>query len=66
MQYLVSEKVTDMVTDKKLLVLKLLIADSSSILAEKLCVSRKTVTDRIKGVIERVRSDRNGYWKIKY
>lgn len=52
--------------------LELLIEDpgySSSKLAEKLSVSRVSVTKYLKllkelGIIERVGSDRKGYWKI--
>ncbi len=54
----VTRKVTDKVTEK--------VTDN---LDEKLLVSRKTVSQRLKelkekGIIERIGSDRKGYWKI--
>lgn len=69
----VTDRVTVKVTDKERTLLLLLAEDpgySMPILAEKIGVSRKTVAQRIKtlkekSVIERVGSDRNGYWKIK-
>lgn len=72
----VTEKVTDKVIenldDKSLKILKLLIDDpgyTAVILSEKLSLSRKTISERIKKlrenkIIERVGSDRKGYWKI--
>lgn len=72
----VTEKVTDKVEnmdDKSLKILKLLMEDpgyTAVILSEKLSLSRKTISERIKKlrenkIIERVGSDRKGYWKIK-
>lgn len=66
-------KVTDRVTEKEEKVLSLLREDPSYTmpqLAKKLNISRKTVAVRLKilkekGMIERVGSDRKGYWKIK-
>lgn len=65
----VTEKVTD-VTEKRILEL---LKDNSKYktaeLAEMLDISRKTVSIKLKnlkekGVIERVGSDRKGYWNI--
>ena len=73
----VTDTVTDTVTDhfdeRELQVLKLLAEDpayTSSVLAEKLSLSRKTIALRLKslkekGLIERIGSDRKGYWNIK-
>ena len=61
----VTEKVTDKVTDTlDETSLKIL-----NLLAENLSLSRKTVSLRLKmlkgaGVIERIGSDRKGYWKL--
>ncbi|MFR3895675.1 MAG: winged helix-turn-helix transcriptional regulator, partial [Merdibacter sp.] len=72
----VTEKVTDKVTDTldetSLKILNLLAADpayTTTFLAEKLSLSRKTVSLRLKmlkanGLIERIGSDRKGYWKL--
>lgn len=68
----VTDKVTDNLDDKSLQILKLLEEDpgyTAVILAEKLSLSRKTISERIKklrnsNIIERVGSDRKGYWKI--
>ena len=72
----VTEKVTDKVTDTldetSLKILNLLAADpayTTTFLAENLSLSRKTVSLRLKmlketGLIERVGSDRKGYWKL--
>ena len=68
----VTEKVTDEVTDKEQAVLNLLAEDpgySMPQLAKRLGVSRKTVVERLKklkeaGFLERVGSDRKGYWKL--
>lgn len=65
-------KVTEKVTEKELEVLKLIMEDpgyTSSVLAEKIGVSQKTVSDRIrslkqKNIIVRIGSDTKGYWKI--
>ena len=70
------EKVTDRVivkvTDKERTLLSLLTEDPGYTmpqLSEKMGISRKTVAQRIKqlkekGTIERIGSDRKGYWKI--
>ena len=66
------EKVTEKVTEKEQEILALLLEDASYTMpqmAEKLKISRKTVAARLKSlkekeVIERVGSDRKGYWKI--
>ncbi len=68
----VTGRVTDRVTDGEYEVLKLLAEDPGYTmpqLAERLNISRKTVAVRIKrlketGMIERVGSDRKGYWKL--
>ena len=72
----VTEKVTDKVTDTldetSLKILNLLAIDpayTTTFLAENLSLSRKTVSLRLKmlkgaGVIERIGSDRKGYWKL--
>ena len=65
-------KVTDRVTDKEQEIIFFLLEDAGSTLpqlAEKLNISRKTVAARLKvlkekGIIERVGSDRKGFWKI--
>ncbi len=67
-----SEKLSDKLSDKEMDVLKLLTenpAYTTSYLAGKLGVSRVTITKRLKnlkdkGVIERIGSDRKGYWDI--
>ncbi len=69
----VTEKVTDQLTDTELQILGLIEEDpayTSSVLAEKLSLSRKTIALWLKklkekNVIERIGSDRKGYWKIK-
>ena len=68
----VIEKVTEKVTEKEQEVLALLLENANYTmpqLAEKLKISRKTIAVRLKSlkeknVIERVGSDRKGYWKI--
>lgn len=68
----VTDRVTDKVTEKELKVLELLSEDPGYTmpqLAEKMSVSRKTITTYIKslkekGLVERIGSDRKGYWKI--
>lgn len=68
----VTEKVTENVTEKERELLGLLLEDPGYTmlqLAEKMKISRKTVAARLKslkekGIIERVGSDRKGYWKI--
>ena len=71
-----TEKVTDKVTDSldevSLKILNLLAVDpayTTTFLAENLSLSRKTVSLRLKmlkeaGFIERIGSDRKGYWKL--
>ena len=68
----VTDKVIENLDDKSLKILKLLAEDpgyTAVILSEKLSLSRKTISERIKKlrenkIIERVGSDRKGYWKI--
>ena len=72
----VTEKVTDTVTDTldktSLKILDLLAADpayTTTFLAKTLSLSRKTISLRLKmlkenGLIERIGSDRKGYWKL--
>ena len=69
----VTDKVTDRVTDNERALLAFLSENPGYTmpqLSEKLGVSRKTVALGLKslkenGIIERVGSDRKGYWKIK-
>ena len=69
----VTDKVTENLDDKSLKILKLLVEDpgfKSTHIAERLSLSRKTVYFRLKklreqGIIERIGSDRKGYWKVK-
>ncbi len=68
----VNDRVNDKVNDKEQSILNLISNDPGytvSQLAEKLSVSRKTVAAHLKslkekGIIERIGSARNGYWKI--
>ena len=68
----VPEKVTEKVTEAEKELLGLLLEDPAftyTVLAEKLGVSRKTVSARIrslkeKGIIQRIGSDSKGYWKV--
>lgn len=68
----VTDRVTDRVTENERAVILLLEEDpgyTMQQLAERLSVSRKTVASRLKklkekGAIERVGSDRSGYWKV--
>lgn len=68
----VTVKVTDPVTDNECDLLLLLAEDPGYTmpkLSEKMGISRKTVAQRLKqlkekGIIERIGSDRKGYWKI--
>ena len=68
----VTERVTEKVTEKEQEVIALLLENANYTmpqLAEKLKISRKTIAVRLKSlkeknVIERVGSDRKGYWKI--
>jgi ATP-dependent DNA helicase RecG len=67
-----SEKLSDKLSDKEKLTLELLVEDpgyTSPQIADKLGVSRVSVTKYLKalkekGLIERVGSDRKGYWKV--
>ena len=67
-----SEKLSDKLSDKEKLTLELLVEDpgyTSPQIADKLSVSRVSVTKYLKalkekGLIERVGSDRKGYWKV--
>ena len=69
----VTEKVTDNLDEKSLQILSLLSEDpayTSSVISEKLGISRKTVSQRLKkmkerGIVERIGSDRKVYWNIK-
>ena len=66
-----SEKLSDKLSDKEKLALELLVEDpgyTSPQIADKMGVSRVSVTKYLKalkerGLIERVGSDRKGYWK---
>lgn len=68
----VTEKVTDNLDKKSMQILVLISEDpayTSTAIAEKLSISRKTVSQRLKemkekDIIERIGSDRKGYWKI--
>ncbi|MCM1025222.1 MAG: putative DNA binding domain-containing protein [Roseburia sp.] len=68
----VTEKVTEKVTENESTILSLLIEDPAytyAALAEKLGISRKTVSARIrrlkeKGILQRIGSDTKGYWQI--
>lgn len=68
----VTDRVTDDLDETTVRILTLLFEDpayTSAAIAEKLSLSRKTVSQRIKelkgrGIIERIGSDRKGYWKI--
>lgn len=68
----VTEKVTDNLDEKSIQILALISEDpayTTAIIAERLSISRKTVSQRLKemkgkGIIERIGSDRKGYWKI--
>ena len=68
----VREKVIDNLDEKAIQILALISEDpayTSAAMAEKLSLSRKTVSQRLKdlketGIIERIGSDRKGYWKI--
>ena len=70
----VTDRVTEKVTDAKSIQILTLISEdpayTSTTIAEKLSVSRKTVSQKLKemkekDIIERIGSDRKGYWKIK-
>lgn len=69
----VPDGVSDKVTIREKQILVLLTEDlgnTKPVLAEKMSVSRKTVGEHLKslkdkGIIERIGSARNGYWKIK-
>lgn len=66
------KRVTEKVTEKETVVLSLLIEDpnyTTKELAEKLSLSRKTISERIKslknsGMIRRIGSDTKGHWEI--
>ena len=68
----VTERVTEKVSEKEIAILRLLEEDpayTSAVLADKLGVSRKTVTLRLKslkekGIIHRIGSDAKGHWEI--
>lgn len=69
-----SRRVIDRVTDQEKTVLELLYEDpgfTMPLLAAKMGVSRKSIANylkslREKNIIERIGSDRNGYWKLKF
>lgn len=69
----VTERVTDKVTDAEQQVLLLLMEDPAytyTVLAQKLGISRKSVSVKIKslkdkGILQRVGSDTRDYWKIR-
>lgn len=69
----VTEGVTERVTEAEKEILSLLLEDPAytyTVLADKLEISRKTVSLRIKAlkdkeIIERIGSDTKGYWHIK-
>ncbi len=69
----ITYQTTDKVTEKEKQVLNLLCEDpgfTTTVLAEKIGVTRKTINKylkalREKNIIERIGSDRKGYWKIK-
>ena len=69
----VTDKVSDKMSDREKQLLMLLTEDlgyTKPVLAEKMSVSRKTIGEYLKslkdkGIIERIGSARNGYWKIK-
>lgn len=68
----VTEKVTDNLDEKSIQILTLISEDpayTSTAISEKLSISRKTISQKLKemkenGIIERIGSDRKGYWKI--
>lgn len=68
----ISKIFTDNLTDKELAVLKLILENNSyttSEMAEKLGVSRQTITNRLRGLqekklIRRIGSDRKGRWAV--
>lgn len=68
----VTDKVTDTLDETSLRILNLLAVDpayTTAFLAESLSLSRKTISLRLKmlkgaGLIERIGSDRKGYWKL--
>ena len=68
----VTDRVAEKVTDIEVKILELIANDSAittSKLAEMLSVTRKTISTHMKklkknNVIERIGSDRKGYWKI--
>lgn len=69
----VTEKVTEKVTDREQQVINLLYRDpgyTTTAMAHEMGVSRKTISNYLKSLqdknlIERIGSDRKGYWKIK-
>lgn len=68
----VTNKVTEKVTKDERQIIDLLQKDptyTTTMLSDMLGISRKTVSKRLKslkqnGIIERVGSDRKGYWKL--
>lgn len=68
----ITEKVTETLDETSLEILSLLTTNpayTTTFLAQKLSLSRKTISLRLKmlkasGLIERIGSDRKGYWKL--
>ena len=68
----VTDKVTDRLDEKAIQIFSLISEDplyTSTSMAKKLSLSRKTVAQRLKemkekGIISRSGSDRKGYWQI--
>lgn len=68
----VTDKVTDNLDEKATQILALISKDPASTstkISEKLSFSKKTVSQRLKemkekGILERIGSNRKGYWKI--
>lgn len=69
----VTDRVTEKVTDREQQVINLLYRDpgyTTTAMAHEMGVSRKTISNYLKSLqdknlIERIGSDRKGYWKIK-
>lgn len=69
----VTEKVTERVTEKELMVVNLILENqnyTTKELSDKLSISRKTTSQRIKAlkdkdIIRRIGSDTKGYWEVK-